>query len=97
VGLFVSLVDLQVFGNKICQTVGDEIFFPPHIILGVDKQQDLRNEFCPTVRDALIDIRINARALFGSSRFFLLPITSNVWTYEYYIYTIYKTKNTTRG
>ena len=26
----------------------------PHIILGVGKQQDLRNKFCETVGDALI-------------------------------------------
>jgi len=43
-----------VFGNGICQTVGDEIFFSPHIILGVDKQQDLENKFYETVEDALI-------------------------------------------
>ena len=29
------------------------IFFPPHIILRVGKQQDLGNEFCQTVGDAL--------------------------------------------
>jgi hypothetical protein len=38
--------------NKICQTVGDEIFFSPHIILGVGKQQDLRNKIYQTVGDA---------------------------------------------
>jgi len=35
-----------VFENKICQTAGDEIFSPPHIILGVGKQQELENKFC---------------------------------------------------
>jgi hypothetical protein len=53
-GLFVSLAGFWVFGNKICQTVGDEIFFPPHIILGIDKQRDLRNKICQTIGDALI-------------------------------------------
>jgi hypothetical protein len=28
-------------------------FFPPHIILGVDKQQDLGNKICQTVGEAL--------------------------------------------
>jgi hypothetical protein len=28
-------------------------FFSPHIILGVGKQQDLRNQICQTVGDAL--------------------------------------------
>jgi hypothetical protein len=27
-------------------------FFPPHIILGVGKQQDLKNQICQTVEDA---------------------------------------------
>jgi hypothetical protein len=46
------LAGFWVFGNKICQTVGDEIFFPPHIILGIDKQRDLGNKICQTVGDA---------------------------------------------
>jgi hypothetical protein len=50
----VSLAGFGVFGNKICQTVGDEIFFPPHIILGVGKQRNLGNKICQTVGDALI-------------------------------------------
>jgi hypothetical protein len=33
--------------------VGDEIFFPPHIILGVGKQRDFGNKICQTVGDAL--------------------------------------------
>jgi hypothetical protein len=28
-------------------------FFPPHIILGVDKQRDLGNKICQIVGDAL--------------------------------------------
>jgi phosphate/sulfate permease len=40
-GLFVSLAGIWVFGNKIYQTVGDEIFFSLHIILEVGKQRDL--------------------------------------------------------
>jgi hypothetical protein len=51
-GLFVSLAGFEVFGNKICQTVRDEIFFPPHIILEVDKQRDLGNKICQTIGDA---------------------------------------------
>jgi hypothetical protein len=31
-------------------------FFSPHIILGVDKQQDLENEICQTVGDAQSDV-----------------------------------------
>jgi hypothetical protein len=42
-----------VFENKICQTAGDEIFSPPHIILGVGKQQELENKFCQIIGDAL--------------------------------------------
>jgi hypothetical protein len=53
-GLFVSLACFLVFENKICQIIGDKIFFPPHIILGVDKQRDLINKICQTVGDALI-------------------------------------------
>jgi hypothetical protein len=52
-GLFVSLAGFWVFENKICQTIRDEIFFPPHIILGVGKQRDLENKIYQTVGDAL--------------------------------------------
>ena len=45
-GLFASLAGFWVFGNEICQTIGP-------IVLGVGKQQDLRNKFCQTVEDAL--------------------------------------------
>jgi hypothetical protein len=51
--LFVSLTGFWVCGNKICQTIRDEIFFPPHIILGVGKQRDLENKFYQIVGDAL--------------------------------------------
>jgi len=44
VGIFVPLAGFWIFRNKICQTVGDD-FFPSHIILGVGKQQDLKNKF----------------------------------------------------
>jgi hypothetical protein len=46
------LAGLLSFWNEIYQTVGDAIFFSPHIILGVDKQQDLRNQIGQTVEDA---------------------------------------------
>jgi hypothetical protein len=62
-GLFVSLADFWVFGNKICQTVGDDIFFPSHIILGVSKQRDLGNKICQTVGDALSDTHREREAL----------------------------------
>jgi hypothetical protein len=52
-GLFISLAGFWVFENKICQTVGDKIFFPPHIILGVGKQRDLGNKICQTIGDTL--------------------------------------------
>jgi len=37
-------------------------FFPSHTILGVGKQQDLRNEFCQTDRDALTKLKISSSA-----------------------------------
>jgi hypothetical protein len=33
-----------ILASEIWQTLGDELFFPPHIILGVVKQQDMRNK-----------------------------------------------------
>jgi hypothetical protein len=52
-GLFVSLAGFWVFGNKICQTVRDEIFFSLHIILGVGEQRDLGNKIYQTIGDTL--------------------------------------------
>jgi hypothetical protein len=39
-------------GTKFAELLEMRSFFLPHIILGVGKQQDLRNQICQTVGDA---------------------------------------------
>jgi hypothetical protein len=41
--------------TKFAKLLEIQSFFPPRIILGVGKQQDLRNQICQTVGDALAD------------------------------------------
>jgi hypothetical protein len=55
-GLFISLAGFWVFGNKICQTIGDKIFFPLYIILKVSKQRNLRNKIYQIIGDALTSL-----------------------------------------
>jgi hypothetical protein len=38
-------------------------FFPPHIILGVGKQQDLGNKICQTVGDAQVILYVVSSCL----------------------------------
>jgi hypothetical protein len=40
--------------HNLCQTLGDELFFLPHIILGVGKHHDLINKKWQTIGDALM-------------------------------------------
>jgi hypothetical protein len=57
-GLFVSLAGFFGFlETKIAKLLEMRSFFPPHIILGVGKQRDLRNKFCQTVGNALYKLR----------------------------------------
>jgi hypothetical protein len=56
-----------ILRSQLCQTFGDVPFFPPHIILGIDKYHDLGNEKWQTVGDAL---RKRTEGVFGSSYFF---------------------------
>jgi hypothetical protein len=51
-GLFVSLAGFGVFETKFAKLLEMRSFFPPHIILGVGKQRDLRNKIYQTVGDA---------------------------------------------
>jgi hypothetical protein len=39
--------------SKLCQTIGDELFFTWHIFLEVDKTQDLSSKIWQTFGDAL--------------------------------------------
>jgi hypothetical protein len=43
-----------------CQTIGDNLFCPPHIDLGVGKPHVLPNKKCQTVGDALSTSLIKA-------------------------------------
>jgi hypothetical protein len=50
--LFVSLAGFEFLEIKFIKLLEMRFFFSLPIILGVGKQQDLKNEFCQTVRDA---------------------------------------------
>jgi hypothetical protein len=48
---------------KLCQIVGDELFFTWHIFLEVGKSQDLPNTIWQTLGDALIRVSFDVICL----------------------------------
>jgi hypothetical protein len=59
---YIGHVLMEVFGHvwiwqvKLCQIVGDELFFTWHIFLEVDKAQDFPSKIWQTLGDALIRV-----------------------------------------
>ena len=49
----------QFLPSQLCQTLGDNLFFICHIVLGVGKPQQMANKKYQTIKDALISYFFN--------------------------------------